>query len=152
MNSSPTNALSHKEISTHRLWLVIPFAVALATLANVIFYYLVTRFLGEPLLFPEQFPPPETSPMPVTNAIIFSVIFSIGAGMVFYMITKLSQRPIRTFLIVSVTVLILSLALPLQIPTPPVTMSAKLTLVTMHIIGAIAVVGTLIGLGKIGEG
>ncbi len=151
MNPPQTNTLLNKEISARKLWVPVLIAAVIATSANVIFYFFVTRFLGEPLLFPEQFPPPETSPMPVTDVIIFSVIFSIGAGMVFFIIAKLSQRPIRTFLIVSVMVLILSLALPLQIPTPPVTMSAKLTLVTMHIIGAIAVVGTLIGLGKRGK-
>jgi hypothetical protein len=148
MNPPQIKMLSNRKISVRRIWLAIPIAAVIASSANVIFYFFVTRFLGEPLLFPEQFPPPETSPMPVIDVIIFSVIFSIGAGMVFFIITKLSHRPIRTFLIVSVIVLILSLALPLQIPTPPVTMSAKLILVTMHIIGAIAVVGTLIGLGK----
>jgi hypothetical protein len=148
MNPPQIKMLSNRKISVRRIWLAIPIAAVIASSANVIFYFFVTRFLGEPLLFPEQFPPPETSPMPVTDVIIFSVIFSIGVGMVFFIITKLSHRPIRTFLIVSVIVLILSLALPLQIPTPPVTMSAKLILVTMHIIGAIAVVGTLIGLGK----
>lgn len=152
MMNPTTNAFSEKEVTTSKLLLVIPFAAAVATTANVIFYYFVTRFLREPLLFLEQFPPPETSPMPVTDVIIFSVIFSIGAGMVFFVITKLSQRPIRTFLIVSVIVLVLSLAFPLQIPTPPVTMSAKLTLATMHIIGGIAVVGTLVGFGRRSEG
>jgi len=56
----------------------------------------------------------------------------------------LSQRLIRTFLIVSVIVFILSLALPLLIPTPPVLMIAKHTLVAMHIIGAVANVSTLV--------
>ncbi|HLF90798.1 MAG TPA: DUF6069 family protein [Anaerolineales bacterium] len=148
MNPTPTNALSNEEIPTSRLWRVIPFAAAIATTANVVFYFFVTRVLGEPLLFPEQFPPPETSPMPVTEVIIFSVIFSVGAGIVFMLIANFSQRPIRAFLIISTIVLILSFALPLKIPTPPVTLPAKLTLVTMHIIGAIAVVGTLIGLGR----
>lgn len=148
MNPSQTNALSNKEISTRRLWLAIPFAAVIATSANVIFHFFVTRFLGEPLLFPEQFPPPETSPMPVTDVIIFSVIFSIGAGIVFLLIVQLNQQPIKNFLIFSVIVLLLSSVLPLKAPTPPVTMSAKLTLVTMHTIGAITVVGTLISLGR----
>ena len=148
MNPSQTNALSNREISVRRIWLTIPIAAVIASSANVIFYFFVTRFLGEPLLFPEQFPPPETSPMSVNDVILFSVIFSLGAGMVFVLIASFSRRPIRTFLITSTIVLILSSALPLKAPSPPVTLTAKLTLVTMHIIGAIAVVGILVGLGQ----
>ena len=109
---------------------------------------LSTRLLGEPLLFPEQFPPPETVPMPVSDVVIFSVIFALGAAIVFALVAHFSQRPIKTYLIISTTVLILSFALPLKAPTPPVTMPAKLTLLAMHIIGAIAVVGTMIGLAR----
>lgn len=141
-------SVASKEVALTRLWWVIPVATALATAANVIFYYVVTRWLGEPLLFPEQFPPPETSPMPVTDVIIFSLIFSLGAAFVFVLAANFSRRPIRTYLIISSIVLVLSFILPLMAPTPPVTMPAKLTLVTMHIIGAFAVVGTLIGLSR----
>lgn len=148
MKPLANNARSDKEISTSRLWRAIPFATAIATAANVVFYYFVTRFLREPLLFPEQFPPPETSPMPVMDVVIFSVIFSVGAGIVFVLVANFSQRPIKNFLIVSITVLLISLLLPLKAPTPPVTMAAKLTLVAMHIIGAISVVGPLIGLSR----
>ena len=35
-----------------------------------------------------------------------------------------------------------------MMPTPPITMFAKLSLVMMHIIGAVVVVGLLVGLGK----
>jgi Family of unknown function (DUF6069) len=137
-----------KEGSTAKLWWVIPVASILAISANVIFYYLIKIILGEPLLFPEQFPPPETSPMPVTDVILFSLIFSLGAGIVFAMIASFARRPVRTFVSISTVVLLLSLALPLRIPTPPVTLLPKLTLVAMHIIGAIVVVGTLVWLGK----
>jgi hypothetical protein len=40
------------------------------------------------------------------------------------------------------------LALPLKIPTPPVAMIDKLSLVAMHIIGAFAVVVVLVGFGR----
>lgn len=148
MKTQSITVLSKKEISISSLWWIIPVATAFATTANVIFYFIVTRILGEPLLFPEQFPPPETSPMPVTDVIIFSLIFSLGAGMVFVLVAGFSQRPVRTFLIISTVILVLSCALPLKAPTPPVTLPAKLTLVSMHIIGGVAVVGTLIGLSK----
>jgi hypothetical protein len=139
---------STKEVSLNSLWWVIPVATALAAAANVIFYYIVTRWLGEPLLFPEQFPPTETSPMPVADVILFSLIFSLGAAIVFILVAIFSRRPIRTYLIISSIVLVFSFIPPLMVPTPPVTMPAKLTLVAMHIIGAIAVVGTMTGLSQ----
>jgi len=84
MNTPQTNMLSNREISTRKLCIFILIAATIATAANSIFYFFVTRFLGEPLLFPEHFPPPETSPIPVTDVMIFSVIFSIGAGIMFF--------------------------------------------------------------------
>jgi hypothetical protein len=140
--------LSNNEISPRKLWWVIPLATAAATTANVIFYFFVTRILGEPLAFPEQYPPPETSPLPVGDVVLFSVIFSLGAGVVFALVSGFSRRPVRTFVIISTVVLILSCIPPLMAPSPLVTQGARLTLVSMHIIGAIVVVGTLIGLSK----
>jgi hypothetical protein len=67
--AQPLTQLSRNEISTGKLWWVIPVATIFATIANVVFYYIVTRMIGEPLLFPEQFPPLETSPMPVSDVL-----------------------------------------------------------------------------------
>lgn len=151
MGNARINIHSNDEISSSSILRAIPVASVVATAANVAFFYLVTRFFGEPLLFPEQSPPPETSPMPVTDVIIFSIIFSIGAGMVFLVIARLRGRPVRLFLVVSTIVLLISFALPLRIPTPPVTITAKLVLVMMHIIGGVAVVGMLIGFSSRSE-
>ncbi len=61
-------------------------------------------------------------------------------------VAQFSQRPIKTYLIICFVVLILSLFLPMKIPTPSVAISSKLTLVMMHIIGAVAVVGVVVTL------
>jgi len=148
MNTQIANTLSNKEISTSKLWWVIPAGIFAGIIPNVIFYYIVSRLLREPLLVPEQFPPPDAVPLLVGDVVLFSIIFALGAGMVFALVAHFSQRPIKTYLIISTTVLILSFALPLKAPTPPVTMPAKLTLLAMHVIGAIAVVGTMIGLAR----
>lgn len=131
-----------------RLWWLVPLALAAATAANVIFYYILTRLLGEPLLMKSEFPPPVTSPMGVDEVILFSVIWSLGASLVYVFLCAVSARPERTFIIVSAVVLLASMALPLMIPSPPVAMSAKLSLVMMHIIGAVVVVGLLVRLGR----
>jgi len=146
-----TNTSFHKpdeddrqSTSLGKLVWVGPLAVIAAILANVLFYYFVTLALQVPLMAPEQFPPPDLSPIPVTDILIFSLIFSVGAVIVFALVVHFSRRPIRTYLIVCFIVLILSLFLPLRIPTPPVPMATKWSLVMMHMIGGIVVVGTLV--------
>lgn len=131
-----------------RLVWVVPLATAVAITANVIFYYILTRWLKIELKFPSQTPERTLTPMPVYDVILFSLIFALGAGVVFVLVTQLAQRPLRTYLVIATAVLFLSFVLPLRIPSPPVAMVDKLSLVAMHIIGAIAVVGVLVGLGR----
>ena len=53
---------------------------------------------------------------------------------------------IVAYLAISAAVLLISILLPLKIPTPPVPVSSKYSLVIMHIIGAFVVVGFLMAL------
>ncbi len=152
----PDDALSEPVLTTrgddsapaNRLWWVVPIAVTSATMANVIFYFILTRWLGEPLLMVEQFPPPETAPMPVGEVIGFSIIWALGAALVYLFLKTATARPDRNFIAISAVVLLASFALPLKIPTPPVTMPAKLGLAAMHLIGALVVVPVLVVLGR----
>ena len=137
---------NHEEVQIKKLVWVGPLAATMAMLANVLLYYFVTRILQIQLVGPEQFPPPEVSPIPVTDIVIFTLIFAVGAVIVFGFVNRLSQMPIRTYLIVSFTVLILSMFLPLKIPTPPVPMSTKWSLVMLHLIGYVFIVGVLLSL------
>jgi len=134
--------------SMTRLWWVVPIAVAAATIANVVFYFILTRWLGEPLLMINQFPPPQMVPMPVGEVILFSIIWALAAALVYVFLNAVAARPDRYFIIISAVVLLASFALPLKAPTPPVAMSAKLSLAVMHLIGALAVVPVLVGLGR----
>jgi len=133
-----------------RLMWVVPLGVVAATLANIIFCFFLTEWIGEPLLMLDRYPPPVQPlvPMPVEEVILFSIIFSLGAGLVYLGVSALSGRPNRHFIIISVVVLVGSFLLPLKAPTPPIAMSAKLSLITMHIIGAAVVVPILVGLGR----
>jgi hypothetical protein len=56
-------------------------------------------------------------------------------------------RPARVFAIISLIVLVVSCYLPLRIPTPPIPMATKLSLVSMHILGAAVLVPLLISIG-----
>lgn len=143
----PSVAPQKVPIERRRLW-VIPLSMAAATAANVIFYFILTEWIGEPLLMLEQFPSQMVTPMGVDEVILFSVIWSLGAGLVYAFLCAVTNRSERTFIIVSAVVLLASFTLPLMMPTPPVAMSAKYSLIMMHIIGAVVSVGSLVGLGK----
>jgi len=136
-------------VSLGRLAWLVPLATAVAVTANLIFYFIITRWLHIGLRFPTEAPGRILSAsLPAGDIVLFSVIFALGAGIVFVVVTQLARRPIRTYLIIATAVLLGSFLLPLKIPTPPVVMVDKLSLVAMHIIGAIAVVGMLIGFGR----
>jgi len=146
-------------VSLGRLAWVVPLATAVAVTANVIFYFIITRWLHIDLLIGGEeaerwWQPPvgdsETVlwQMPVSDIILFSVVFASAAGVVFVIVSQMAQRPIRTYLKIVTVALFFSFIPPLSAPSPPVEMIVKLSLVTMHIIGAIAVVGVLIGLGR----
>jgi hypothetical protein len=122
-------------------------AAAVATSANAIFHFILTRWFDIGLMFPSETRNVLT-PMPVADVILFSVIFALGAGVVFLMVTQVAHRPVRTYLLIAAGVLFLSFLLPLKIPSPPVAIIDKVSLVAMHIVGAVAVVSVLIGLGR----
>ena len=58
----PVVASSNTQDWRRFLW-VVPLAMAAATFANVVFYFVLTEWIGEPLLMPAQFPPPLMAPM-----------------------------------------------------------------------------------------
>ena len=106
-----------------------------AIAANVIFYLLATELLGIPMVALNQYPPPELSPLPVTDVLIFGAVFSFGASLVFLVVANISRRPAQVYLVICMVVLISSLFMPFMIPTPPVPMSTKLVLASMHVLG-----------------
>ena len=99
------------------------------------------------MVAPEQFPPPELSLIPVTDVILFSFIFSLGAGVVFLVVANLSRRPAPVYLGISLVVLVISLFLPFRMPRPPVPVSTPVVLASMHVIGAALLVPILIAVG-----
>ena len=118
-----------------------------AVAANVSYYLLASELLGVPMVAPSGDPSLELSPLPVTDVIIFSLIFSIGASIVFLVTANFSPRPAQVYTGLSVVVMILSLFMPLMIPTPPVPMVTKLVLASMHVLGASVLVPILITVG-----
>ncbi|MCL4265683.1 MAG: hypothetical protein KJ069_20895 [Anaerolineae bacterium] len=106
--------------SSEKLVWVVPLATAVATTANVILYFIITRWFhidiligGEEAEFWWQ-PPVGNSEtilwqLPVSDIILFSVVFASAAGIVFVIVPQLAQRPIRTYLKIATVALFLSL-------------------------------------------
>lgn len=130
-----------------RQFLAIVISSAAAIIANVILYFILQNVFGVKFIAPEQLPSPEVSPLPFTDVILFSAIFSAGASIVFLLVANMVRRPAPAFVTISVIVLVASFLLPLRIPTPPIPMSTKLALVSMHILGAAVLVPLLIRIG-----
>lgn len=118
-----------------------------AIAANIVLYYFITGIMGIRLVALEQYPPPEVVPLPVTDVILFSFIFSAGGCLVFFIVANTTDRPQQIFIGISMIVLVLSIILPFRIPTPPVPMSTKWSLVSMHILGAAVLVPLLVVIG-----
>ena len=118
-----------------------------AIVVNVAYYFFLKEFVGVEFIAPEQFPPPEVSPLPYTDVIIFSIVFCMGASIIFLIIANIAHRPAVLFVGISTVVLILSLFMPLLIPTPPIPMATKLSLASMHIVGAAVLVPIFVYIG-----
>lgn len=130
-----------------RQFLAILIASTAAILANVILYFILKNLFGVKFVAPEQFPPPEVSPLPASDVVIFSAIFSIGASLIFLIVANTVRKPAQVFAVISLIVLGISFLLPLRIPTPLVPMATKYALVSMHILGALVLVPLLIVIG-----
>ena len=155
MNSTIPQGISladRQPASLTRQLLAILIGSISAIVANVVFYLIATELLGIPMVALDQFPSPEVVPLPVTDVVIFSVIFSFGASLVFLIVGNISQRPAQVYLVICVVVLILSLFMPLMIPTPPVPMATKIVMASMHVLGAGLLVPILIVVGLPAKG
>ena len=150
MNSAASQGISladRRPASLVRQLQAILIGTLSAIVANVIYYLIVTGLFGITLLAPEQFPPPAVSSIPVTDVILFSFIFSFGAGLVFLIVANISRRPAPVYVGICLIVLIISLFLPFRMPSPPIPRSTPVVLASMHVLGAAVLVPIIIRIG-----
>lgn len=93
--------------------------------------------------------PPEFEHLALRAVIVSTLIGVIAAALVFAVIERRARYPVRTFTIVAVVALVLSLAAPLMVgledpPEYPGTDAASVgTLMVMHVVAAAIVVAAL---------
>ncbi len=129
-----------------RQLLAIMIASVCAIVANVILYFILDQVVGVNFIVPSE-PPGEVGTIPAGDVVIFSVIFSIGAGLLFLIVANSFRKPAPLFIGISLAVLLISFLLPLKIPTPPTSMATKWSLVSMHLLGALVLVPLLVAIG-----
>jgi hypothetical protein len=77
---------------------------------------------------------------------VASFIPAIPAGIILAILTALTSRPVRYFIVISVILLVLSFYTPFTIPDVIMPMIVALNL--MHVTAAAAIVAVLIKLGR----
>lgn len=120
-------------------------ATIAAVLGNLLVFFLAATINGGSLLAPH----PQTgalAPVFIGAPIILTAAGIIGATLVFALIKRRSTQPVRTFVIVSLVVLLLSYGaflLPIALPWATIVAFG-----TMHLVAAAIAVPILIALGK----
>ncbi len=143
----PLNERSPAEFPRQLLAILVGTISAIA--ANVAYYFILKEFVGIKFIAPEdaRVEPPGISPLPATDVVIFSIVYCVGASIVFLIVANTVRRPAPVFVGISVVVLLLSLFLPFMMPTPPIPVSTEASLASMHIVGAAVLVLLLVGIG-----
>jgi hypothetical protein len=113
-----------------------PLSILVAILANL-FYYAMTKALGEQYLMPLGGGSFYLSPMPILMPVIVTLIPGLVAMVLFGLLLRYARRPATIFLSVSLAALILSFGGPFNLPAA--TMQTKMLLSGMHIIAAVII-------------
>ena len=136
-------APSEKVAAFSRLWWVGLLVIVVATVVNILLATGATTLFASQRAF---------SPLGAGPVGFFTVIGSLGAVIVFGLLGRFSQHPIRLFRIVTVVVLVLTLIPDLLMLAHPLFPSTTPTgvaiLMVLHIVTAAICVGMLTTLGR----
>ena len=125
------NVAPSQKLPLSRIALAGLIAIAASVIVNVVIWWLGSMLVNPPADFM-----PLAGPGPT---VIFTVIFLVGATIVYAIINALSKNPARMFTIVATVVLVLGfipdlmmLIAPESMPMGTPTLPAILVLITMH--------------------
>ncbi len=143
MVSRTSSAHPIERIAVNRLLWVGPLTILAATVANIIIQQLAVAVLN---------PDPAFLPLTVVPPIIFTVVGVVGAVIVYAMIGRFSQQPVRLFRRVALVALVVSFIpdiLMLVTGFNPGTTAANVAvLILMHIVAWAITVGMLTRLAR----
>ena len=143
MEAAQSSQVQDERVAFGRLLWAGPLAAVATAVANAIVYF-VAYGLGA---MPRDVVVEGSGPITLGPVVFASVVGAVAAVVVFAVVALLARRrPIRVFRIVAAVALILSFYTPFTIPGAPVAMVA--TLLLMHVVAAVVVVGVLTTLAR----
>lgn len=128
-----------EHIAPRKLIWVGPLTIVSTTIANLIIYTIAVTFFGVS----------STVQYLQTSSIIgSSIIYLLLALLILVLVNRFTQRPIQFYRVLACVALCLSFLSPImavtgQIPAPGMTLSIFWTMIAMHTVSAVIVVGLL---------
>src|SRR5581483_2786923 len=134
-----TSTLLHEHIALRKLIWVEPLTIVAAAIANLIIRTLAISVFGVPGTF--QY-------LQASYVIGSTIIFLLMAMLAFVLANRFARRPIHTYRMLAFVVLCISFLSPVMalvglFPAPGMTLSIFWTMIVMHTVSAIIVVGLL---------
>jgi Family of unknown function (DUF6069) len=143
MEAVQSSQVQGERVALGRLLWVGPLAAVLAAVANTVVYF-VAYGLGA---MPRDVVVEGSGPVTLGPVVFASVVGAVAAVVVLAVVALLARRrPIWVFRIVAAVALVLSFYTPFTIPGAPVAMVT--TLLLMHVVAAVVVVGVLTTLAR----
>lgn len=139
---NPSNKVEN--IATGKLWWVALVAGVAAFIVNLILF-LIAQSLGLSLMVSQPADPNTLVPLSMGPILGASIVPAIAAAILLAILGRFLARPLRIFQIIAVVFLLLSFGGPFSLP---VETSTKVVLGVMHVVTAVAIVGTLSTLGR----
>lgn len=139
--------LSHARQSSPAtpLWLTSLIAVVLSAVANAVIYGVART--GDAIPHSVLVETPRGSePITLVPVLLFSILPIVVATILYGLLLRFTARPARAFWVIGLVVLVASFAMPFTIPGVPMKMA--LTLNLMHLVTAVAALGTLTRLAR----
>lgn len=134
-----TSTISREQLAPRKLFWVGPLTIIIVAIANLVVRAISVAFFGVSETF--QY-------LQVPYVIGSTIIFLLVALLVFMLVSRFAQRPIRFYRILALIVLCVSFLSPVMaligvFPAPGMNMHIFWTMIVMHIVSAVIVVSLL---------
>ncbi len=132
-----SSILSREQVGLRKLWWVGPLTIVAAAIANLIIRTIAVAFFGVSEAFQLL-----QAPTIISSTLIYVVL----ALLAFLLVGRFTRRPIRFYRVLALVALCVSFLTPVMaltglFPTPGMNVHIFGTMIVMHIVSAIIVVG-----------
>ncbi|MDQ2717380.1 MAG: DUF6069 family protein [Chloroflexota bacterium] len=134
-----TSTITYEYIALRKLLWIGPLAIVSAVIANLIVRAIAVAFLGVPGTF-QYFQP--------AYIIGSTIIYLLLALLAFALVSRFARRPLRFYRVLALVALLVSFLIPAMplsglFPIPGMNVHIFWTMIVMHIVSAVIVVGLL---------